>query len=37
MTGTAWAFMLSTWAVVIGCMVYCFWKLLGSRSLDSDE
>lgn len=37
MTSIAWVFMLSTWSVVIGCTVYCFWKLLTSKSLKSDD
>jgi len=37
MTGSAWVFMLSVWAIVIGCTVYCFKKLLSSeRRLDDD-
>jgi hypothetical protein len=38
MTTSAWIFMLAVWAMIIGCTVYCFAKLLGSeRRLDSEE
>ena len=37
MTPLAWIFMLGTWSLVIGCTLYCFWKLMSSKSLSSDE
>ncbi len=38
MTTWAWGFMFGAWAVIIGCMVYCFAKLLSSpRGLGDDE
>jgi hypothetical protein len=30
MTTWAWVFLFGAWAVIIGCMVYCFSKLLFS-------
>jgi hypothetical protein len=37
MSTSAWIFMLSMWAFIVGSMVYCFWKLLTSpRRLDLD-
>lgn len=37
MTPLAWIFMLSVWTLIIGCTCYCFWKLMSSKSLESDE
>ncbi|GIW82950.1 MAG: hypothetical protein KatS3mg105_4757 [Gemmatales bacterium] len=38
MTLSAWVFMLTVWAIVIGCAAYCFYKLLTSeRQLDDDD
>lgn len=31
MTMDAWIFMLLSWAVIIGAVGYCFWKLLNSK------
>src|SRR5436305_7114185 len=37
MTPLAWIFMLSAWTIIIGCTVYCFAKLMGSKNLESDD
>ena len=38
MTTWAWMFMFFAWAVIIGCTVYCFVKLLSSsRGLGDDS
>lgn len=38
MTTPAWIFMLAVWAVVLGMVSICFWKMLTSkRRLDSEE
>lgn len=37
MTPLAWTFMLSTWGLVIGCTVFCFWKLMSSKNLESND
>lgn len=37
MTPLAWTFMLATWGLILGCTVYCFWKLMSSKSLESDD
>jgi hypothetical protein len=37
MSPLAWVFMLSTWSFIIGCTIYCFWKLMFSKHLESDE
>jgi hypothetical protein len=38
MTLQAWIFMLIVWAVIGGCTVYCFARLLTSqRRLNADE
>lgn len=33
----AWLFMLSIWSLIVSCTVYCFWKLMSSKSLQSDD
>ena len=37
MTILAWIFMLGSWSLIIGCTVYCFWKLVSSKPLERDE
>ena len=38
MTQWAWVFLFVAWAVIIGCMVYCFAKLFASpRGLHEEE
>jgi|GEM_PF-1646173 len=37
MTSWAWTFLLIAWAVIIGCMVYCFTKLVSSPRGLGDE
>ena len=37
MTLMAWIFMLSAWSIIIGCTVYCFWKLMSSKQLSSED
>jgi hypothetical protein len=38
MTLTAWIFMLAVWAVIVGNVGYCFYRLLTSeRRLNRDE
>jgi len=37
MTTMAWIFMLSAWSLIIGCTLYCFAKLMFSKSLESSE
>lgn len=37
MTTWAWVFMFGAWGVIIGCMTYCFARLLFSRRGLGDE
>jgi hypothetical protein len=37
MTSQAWIFLLLAWSVIIGCMTYCFSKLLSSPVKLSEE
>ena len=38
MTTWAWVFMFAAWAVIIGCLAYCYSKLLFSpRGLGDDQ
>lgn len=37
MTPLAWLFMLSSWALILGCTCYCFFKLMTAKHLESDE
>ena len=37
MTILAWIFMIGVWSLIIGCTVYCFWKLMSSKHLETDD
>ena len=37
MTILAWIFMLTAWSIILGCTGYCFWKLMFSKHLESDD
>jgi len=37
MTQSAWTFMFIAWAVIIGCTLYCFTKLLTSPNALGDN
>lgn len=37
MTPLAWLFMLTAWAMILGCTLYCFIKLMTAKSLESNH
>ncbi len=36
MTTSAWIFMLTVWAIILGMTLYCFYRLLTSKQFGDD-